>query len=595
LILLTVAACSGNPADSEPGPTPADTNDPDASQVIPLDGRGGGILAYTHQPGSDGGIHVIWAMNADGTGNTRITNASIGLNHHEWSPDAQRLAAVGYVGANNDTWSIHVFDSDGSNLVRLTHAPGVWDTEPSWSPDGSMIAFTRMYPSEDFRSELWLMNSDGSDQHWIGVEGFAAKWAPDGNRFVFVSNPRGNADLRTCRIDGTDVRQLLATASVETTPEWSPDGEEVAFTSNADGDHDIYVMNADGTNIRQLTTNTANDYTPRWSPDGSQIAFDSDLSGSQHWEVYLVNADGSNVRRITHTTEPATSINPEWRPTFLGEERPLEAAIPFATSTIPGGYLLHGSLTFSPASDEVFWSAFLNDGPEETLFFSTFDGRHLSTPERIDHLADLNDHAPAFSADGNTLFFSSWKPYPNADSDSLYGIWYVERTGNAWGEPQPVVATLDIMRTAGQVSVAKNGNLYFAGRLLNETEPRLYRSELVGGSYQTPQPLTGAISGENAVDPYVDPDERFLLYAVYMRGDTYGLIDIYVSHRQEDGSWSAAVNLGNRVNTEHFERFPSMSRDGKYLFFTRCTGNQFPDAQTRYYWIDVRGLEQLRD
>jgi hypothetical protein len=143
--------------------------------------------------------------------------------------------------------------------------------------------------------------------------------------------------------------------------------------------------------------------------------------------------------------------------------------------------------------------------------------------------------------------------------------------------------------------VARDGNLYFAGRLLNENEPRLYSSEYVNGVYESPQPLSGPISTESAIDPYVDPDERFILYAVYLREDTFGLIDLYVSHRQPDGTWGAAVNLGERVNSDGFERFPSLSRDGKYLFFASGAGDQFPNGQTWYYWIAVRELAHLRD
>jgi len=591
---LACVGCSESTVEPPPNPPPFDTLGTDPPSPVPLDGRGGGVLAYTHQPGTSQGFHVIYAMNADGTGNTRITNASFGLNHHEWSPDADRIAAVGYRDGY-DTWSIHVFDSDGSNLERLTDTPGVWDTEPSWSPNGAKIAFTRIFPSQGDRSELWLMNADGSDQHWIGVEGFAAKWSTDGSRFVYASNYQGDSDIYTCNIDGTDVQTVLATSAMESTPVWSPNGAEIAFTSDADGDVDIYVMNSDGSNIRQLTVNTVDDYNPRWSSDGSQIAYDSDSSGEQHWEVYVANADGTNPRRITETSAPATSINPVWRPTFLGEERPFDQAIQFAPDVIPGSCLLHGSLTFSPSSDEVFWSAFIDDGPEETLFHSTFDGTGLSVPARLDHLTDLNDHAPAFSDDGNRLYFSSRKPYPTEESDSLHGIWYLERAGNTWSAPQPVVATLDTNRTAGQVSVARNGNLYFAGRPLNENEPRLYSSEYVSGAYQSPQPLSGAVSTEGAIDPYVDPDERFVLYAVHLREDTFGLIDLYLSQKQQDGTWGAAMNLGELVNTDGFERFPSLSRDGKYLFFARGTGDQFPNGQTAYYWIAVAELAHLRD
>ena len=71
------------------------------------------------------------------------------FNHHDWSPDGQKLAAVGYVSA--ETWSIYVFDADGTDLIRLTTTNDVNDSEPVWSPDE-----TKIYLS-DSRQPRWIV------------------------------------------------------------------------------------------------------------------------------------------------------------------------------------------------------------------------------------------------------------------------------------------------------------------------------------------------------------------------------------------------------------------------------------------------------
>jgi len=178
--LSAVGGCSNG---GDPISSPADTIPPPAD-TIPLDGRGGGILAYTYQPGSTNDHHQVFVMNADGSGGRPLITAPIGINHHDWSPDGQQLAAVGYYG---DTWSIHPFNADGSGLRRLTSTLGVWDNEPTWSPDGTEIALTRTYPTAGYRSEIRLMNADGTNQRAIGVEGFIARWSPDGDRLIYQS------------------------------------------------------------------------------------------------------------------------------------------------------------------------------------------------------------------------------------------------------------------------------------------------------------------------------------------------------------------------------------------------------------------------
>lgn len=279
------------------------------------------VIAYCYQPQRDD-IHQIFTIEEDGSSDQKVIEASVGLNHHDCSADGKKYVAVGYVGADFSTWSIHTFDADGTNLARLTTEEGVWDTEPSWSPDASRIAFSRIYPKENRREELWVMDADGSSQHPIGIEGFAPKWSPDGTRLIYASKKSGRYDIYTCNADGTDERQLTDTDGAdESYPIYSPDGSRIAFCAST-GDYntpeniktmEIYTMNADGSGVMQLTDNESSDGLPRWSPDGSRFAFSSDRHEAFRWEVYVMNTDGTDVRRVTHSSPGVTAINPVWK------------------------------------------------------------------------------------------------------------------------------------------------------------------------------------------------------------------------------------------------------------------------------------------
>jgi Tol biopolymer transport system component len=90
-----------------------------------------------------------------------------------FSPDGSKIA-VSY--RQHDHWEIHVLNADGSGRVRLTETPWriigdqrlngeeprLWNNAaPTWSPDGSQIAFLT---DRNGQWEIWIMNADGSDQ-----------------------------------------------------------------------------------------------------------------------------------------------------------------------------------------------------------------------------------------------------------------------------------------------------------------------------------------------------------------------------------------------------------------------------------------------
>lgn len=276
-------------------------------QIIPLDGRGGGVIAYCYQPDSQGSVNEdIYAINADGSGNKKLIDESVGLNYPDWSPDGERNTIIGYV--SESTWSIYVFEIDGTNLQRLTTTTDVWDTDPSWSPDGTQIVFTRIYPSQNNRAEIRIMDADGSNQQIIGIEGGSAKWSHDGVRLIYHAYKNDNYDIYTCNVDGTNEQQITNTVTGELSPVWSPDGSQIAVTVITDTGggflHEIYVMNADGSNSRLL----AEGANPRWSPDGLLIAFKS------NGDVFIINADGTNLRQVTNSETDMKAINPVWKP-----------------------------------------------------------------------------------------------------------------------------------------------------------------------------------------------------------------------------------------------------------------------------------------
>ena len=352
LLCATLAACrhAGSPATSAAAPlSPTSTSTSIPSQTPPptstptslpptltstpsltqtrtplptLSGSGGGVIAYCFAPPS--GRMQINVINVDGSDDRALINYRSGVNHLDWSPDGQKIAAVSYMDSSFTTWSIYVFNADGSNPLRLTNTTGVADSDPAWSPDGAQILFTRIefISSYHFRSDLWLMNADGSEQRLLVPGGFVGKWFPDGSRIIYTANRTGNYEIYIANIDGTNERRLTDTSADESYPSWSPDSNRIVFTAStgewnspdSQNTFEIFIMNADGSGMRQLTNNTATDVYPRWSPDGSLLVFSSDRAESYHFDIYVMDANGTFIRQVTHTPTGARAINPVWRP-----------------------------------------------------------------------------------------------------------------------------------------------------------------------------------------------------------------------------------------------------------------------------------------
>ncbi len=225
-----------------------------------------------------------------------------------WSPDGKRFAYYAKYDERK-TWSIHTMNSDGTNRKRLTHVKNKWDNSPTWSPDGTKIAFSREYEDSEknWKQEVWIMNSDGSQQTQIKpIKGGGPYFTPDG-RIVFHSAFKNKkTEISIADIDGNNIIHLIDNEAEEQHPEVSPNGMQIAFMSDRDGNNEIYVMNIDGSNQKRLTSSKAAKWYPSWSPDGSKIIFSSNMNGERN--IYMMNKDGSSVKKIiTNGTQPAWS------------------------------------------------------------------------------------------------------------------------------------------------------------------------------------------------------------------------------------------------------------------------------------------------
>lgn len=274
---------------------------------LPVWSPDGSQIAFASK--RDGNFEV-YVVNADGSGRTNLSNHPASDDRPVWSPDGTEIA---FVSTRDGNWDVYVMNADGTGQAPLT-SDTLADAVAAWSPDGSTIAF---HSDRDGDWEIYITNADGGGQTKLTtnmVYDVDPAWSPDGNRILFerLHDPDAfRSDLYVIDADGSGSINLTAdSSSWDVDPAWSPDGSKIAFKSDRDGAYDVYIMNADGTGIANLTGPDGADGPPAWSPDGSKLAFTTYRDGNG--EIYIMNPDGSSPTRLT--IDGADDRDPVWRP-----------------------------------------------------------------------------------------------------------------------------------------------------------------------------------------------------------------------------------------------------------------------------------------
>jgi Tol biopolymer transport system component/plastocyanin len=179
---------------------------------------------------------------------------------------------------------------------------------PAWSPDGTLLAVevirSVFYDDYnhwmDYASDLYVLGTAPFRALTTDGQSRAPSWSPDGTRIAFVKRPiqRSGAHIYILDVAGGDPVPLTPREGSYETPRWSPDGASLAFSDDIGGNRDVFIVNADGTGLTNVTANPGFDADPRWSPDGTRLAFVSDRYGKRV-ELFVVGTNGGNAERLT--------------------------------------------------------------------------------------------------------------------------------------------------------------------------------------------------------------------------------------------------------------------------------------------------------
>jgi len=274
----TVTQVTDSPEEGVDGDSGGYLLSPDGSKILYL---------------ADDGAWDLWVVNTDGTGQLRLTQNSEGGRYPSWSPDGSRIAfgkrsTDPGCAALQSECGIDMVNVDGTGRNALTDAGG----RPVWSPDGSTILFLVGDPDSNQR-HIWRVNADGTGLEQVTNSGFYSHvaYSPDGSRILHTYSPEVGMPgfIGVMNVDGSGQVSLGEGGE----PTWSPDGSKIAFKADAEGGTcgtRLYVMNSDGTGTVPVTLEFCVQSPRGWSPDSQWIAFWSYPQS----EIYIVPSDSSS-------------------------------------------------------------------------------------------------------------------------------------------------------------------------------------------------------------------------------------------------------------------------------------------------------------
>jgi len=257
---------------------------------------------------------------------------------------------------------------------------------------------------------------------------------------------------------------------------------------------------------------------------------------------------------------------------YLGQRPPGTTPRVFAPGVISTGNI-HSWLAISRDGREMFWSTF------DTTTFSTRlrsiqeVGGRWTEPQSPPFAGPGSSQLPMFAPDGSRLYF-------RVRAEKEWTTTFLEKLASGWSAARGEGALLQ----CGS-SFTRSGRVYFSSAMNTKTwNTGIFSARLSPDGYSDIVPLDSTINVPNAIDytPWVSPDESFLLFSSNrpLVGDQEDM-HVHVSFRAADGTWSTPRRVSDIRG-----RFPSVSPDGRYLFFCGDDGN--------FYWVDARMIDALR-
>ena len=344
-------------------------------------------------------------------------------------------------------------------------------------------------------------------------------------------------------------------------------------------DSEIYVCfkKQDGTwtkpiNLGDPVNTDSHEALPSITPDGRYMFFGRSEEGEDE-DIYWVSTE------VIHNLKPADlSANEN---TYFGQKPPGLIPKLFAPDVVSINGRYESTISFSPNLKELYFDAY-QEGEASQIYFSKLVNGTWTPVKRVNFTQGnrRQELHPFVSHDNKRLYFTAL--------DSTFAdekIWYVNRLEDSWSEAKMLDSPIN-EELVFFANPTKSGGLYY----FSLSEFKTYYAPNVNGESSEIQEVPLEF-GHHA---FISPNEDYLVVTARSNEeDGREDNDMYVYFKENDGTWTKPINLGNTINTTFNEKTPTITPDGKYLFFGRDE-REIEPGLANIYWVSTEVIEKLR-
>jgi len=226
-------------------------------------------------------------------------------------------------------------------------------------------------------------------------------------------------------------------------------------------------------------------------------------------------------------------------------------------------------IAISPDGNEIYFTVDDLKSRIAVIAYITKNKDGWSEPKTVSFTGNYRDLEPAFSYEGDRLYFVSNRPVESTSiTPKDYDIWYVDKTEIGWSKAKNIGSPVNTEGHEFYPSVTKKGDLYFTTERVNAVgREDIFVSRLEDGIYQEPIPINGGVNTKYfEFNAFVAPDESYLIFSAQRPKEGLGGSDLYISYKK-DNSWGKAKLIEN-INSPYLDFCPFVDLKTNRLYFT---------------------------